>query len=97
MHMNANGRTILRYACAATAAVFSYVAAFYACVTDDGPESLVAIATIPALVAAAGWVIAFAGLKLKGIQRHDPWACERCGYDLRHNASGVCPECGTHL
>ena len=22
--------------------------------------------------------------------------CTRCGYDLRHNVSGVCPECGRH-
>jgi hypothetical protein len=24
-----------------------------------------------------------------------PPACRRCGYDLRGNTSGVCPECGT--
>lgn len=23
-------------------------------------------------------------------------ACGRCGYNLRGNQSGVCPECGTH-
>lgn len=27
----------------------------------------------------------------------DPYACRRCGYNLRGNTSGVCPECGAAL
>jgi len=29
------------------------------------------------------------------VQRPKPGACKACGYDLRGNVSGVCPECGT--
>ena len=28
-------------------------------------------------------------------RRHPPGHCQRCGYDLTSNVSGVCPECGT--
>ena len=33
---------------------------------------------------------------LLSVRRARPaFACVRCEYDLRHNVSGVCPECGT--
>jgi hypothetical protein len=35
---------------------------------------------------AIGWAIIIA--------RYDPLACPRCGYSLRGNVSGRCPECG---
>ena len=28
-------------------------------------------------------------------RRRQPGLCVKCGYDLRGNASGVCPECGS--
>ena len=28
-------------------------------------------------------------------RRRPPGACEKCGYDLSGNTTGVCPECGT--
>ncbi|HEY3241813.1 MAG TPA: hypothetical protein VGM03_00550 [Phycisphaerae bacterium] len=28
-------------------------------------------------------------------RRPKPGHCQRCGYDLTGNTSGVCPECGT--
>jgi hypothetical protein len=30
-------------------------------------------------------------------RRHPPGHCQKCGYDLTGNKSGVCPECGTEL
>ena len=27
-------------------------------------------------------------------RRHAPGLCQRCGYDLSGNTTGVCPECG---
>jgi len=30
-------------------------------------------------------------------RRFDPVACRRCGFNLRANQSGICPECGTPL
>ena len=30
-------------------------------------------------------------------RRHPPGHCQRCGYDLTGNESGVCPECGTEV
>ena len=27
-------------------------------------------------------------------RRHPPGYCQKCGYDLTGNVSGVCPECG---
>ena len=43
-------------------------------------------------LAAAGWV----QLHRRGVRedRRDTGKCVDCGYDLRGNASGVCPECG---
>ena len=29
--------------------------------------------------------------------RFNPTACRKCGFDLRDNQSGICPECGTPL
>ncbi len=28
-------------------------------------------------------------------RKHPPGHCRRCGYDLKGNLSGTCPECGT--
>ena len=30
-------------------------------------------------------------------KRHVRGRCNKCDYDLRHNTSGVCPECGTEI
>jgi len=30
-------------------------------------------------------------------RRHPPGHCQRCGYNLTGNESGVCPECGTEV
>lgn len=88
-------RGLARQSLVAFTAVVSFVVAFVGVMyADDGAESLNAVATTAALVAGVGWVAGFAWLKLKGIRRHDPWACEHCGYDLRYNVSGRCPECG---
>ncbi len=37
------------------------------------------------------------GVLLLGRRRATPNACRCCGYDLRLNESGICPECGTRL
>lgn len=31
----------------------------------------------------------------RGRRRPDPVACRNCGYNLKGNVSGICPECGT--
>ena len=31
------------------------------------------------------------------VPRHKPGHCQKCGYDLIGNVSGVCPECGTKI
>jgi hypothetical protein len=38
-------------------------------------------------------VVALAG-RIRRRTRHAKGLCARCGYDLRGNVSGVCPECG---
>lgn len=34
-------------------------------------------------------------VELTAMTRAEPPKCETCGYDLRENASGRCPECGS--
>jgi hypothetical protein len=56
------------------------------------------IATLFTLVA-----LRYVCLIFRWLPRQDRWQrssqglCTRCGYDLRGNCSGTCPECGTTL
>jgi hypothetical protein len=34
---------------------------------------------------------------LRGLLRRNRGFCPRCGYCLRGNVSGICPECGTDV
>jgi hypothetical protein len=46
-----------------------------------------------ALFLPAVWLIKLARQRLRKL----PHQCRECGYDLRGNLSGVCPECGTRV
>lgn len=39
-------------------------------------------------------IIAFRWRALASLWNRPPGLCNKCGYDLRGNTSGVCPECG---
>jgi hypothetical protein len=70
--------------------------------------SILAVATVVSFVSRNGalfWIVVLVGpvvgvgvaIRLRTAivrSKRDPGACERCGYDLRGNVSGVCPECG---
>ena len=45
-------------------------------------------------LAAPGLVVAVVIAVRGAVPRHPPGRCQRCGYDLTGNMSGVCPECG---
>lgn len=36
-----------------------------------------------------------AGMKYRDRRRIPPHCCQRCGYNLTGNVSGICPECGS--
>jgi drug/metabolite transporter (DMT)-like permease len=52
---------------------------------------------VPALFLVTGAVSVVAGLLMKAVPppRFAPGLCQACGYNLRGNTSGRCPECGT--
>ena len=52
---------------------------------------------LPLLVAPAVWVLRHNNRRFeeqRRAERRRAGLCERCGYDLTGNVSGVCPECG---
>ena len=59
---------------------------------------LIALLMLPGLLLLVGVVLLFLYRGQKEANAAD-WRregrCQHCGYDLRGNASGVCPECGT--
>jgi hypothetical protein len=65
----------------------------------------VLVAMIPAVVACPYSVIIAPPLAVLGVvhglwlarvvmNRHPPWCCRECGYSMRGNRRGMCPECG---
>ena len=51
----------------------------------------------PVLLLLAYPVAAFAWRVFRGRRRNRMGLCERCGYNLTGNISGVCPECGQKI
>jgi hypothetical protein len=63
-----------------------------------GRSSSLELATLAGLILPAIWLAGFGSwLTQKKVaeRRVAKGRCEACGYDLRANVSGVCPECGT--
>jgi hypothetical protein len=69
------------------------VAARY--VTARGPAGWWAFLAAGAAIGFAGWWWVGRPVEVRGT-RGILGQCERCGYDLTGNVSGVCPECGTN-
>lgn len=63
---------------------------------EGGPGACVGFVLLPGYCVGA----AMGGVVLRGFirrPRHRAGRCDRCGYDLTGNVSGVCPECGKPL
>lgn len=64
---------------------------------DSGARAGIAVA-VPLLTGVGIWIAPFARQGYRDAERAD-WLkrgrCPACGYSLRGNVSGVCPECGT--
>ena len=66
---------------------------------DDGTSALGTVlfasafyVLLPGLLTATGFYLSPHGRYL-----HNLSLCQRCGYDLRGNVSGACPECGSSI
>lgn len=56
---------------------------------------LQASVTVPSLWSFLGGFLLFTWLTLREPRQSPPGHCLKCGYDLKGNVSGLCPECGT--
>ncbi len=53
----------------------------------------IAVCVLPTLLL---WLVDY-GLSRSSHDSMQPGHCQRCGYDLTGNVSGICPECGTPI
>jgi hypothetical protein len=81
--------------CAAAGAFAGLVAGlvFVSAPVPDGLWLVAAMVVAAVAVACAAWWHGVRPDELR-LSRFVRGQCERCGYDLRGNVSGVCPECG---
>ena len=74
-----------------------FLATLVAAVSARGPVPVLLAAVLPTLAAVTVWYCWDRPdeIRRKRQERRAKGLCERCGYDLTGNVSGVCPECGT--
>jgi hypothetical protein len=84
-----------------TARAMAYLAWFLATLVATvsvarGPLPVLFAAVLPTLAAVTVWVCWDRPdeIRRQRQERRAKGLCERCGYDLTGNVSGVCPECG---